>query len=170
MHPHDKFFKVFLLIYAGFLVFHALQMVWTPLAVLGALVGLALAIVAHLRHGYATLILLIVHMTLEWTEYAQSGFAYSGREMAFYIVHVLLDGVFFWQEAKSHLFRFRYQAAAGVLIGLGILSFFLYTPNSGLVVEEKESAVPVEAAVIGGILGCTLSHLLSKRKHNHAEN
>jgi hypothetical protein len=168
MHPHDKFFKIFLLIYAGFLVFHALQMVWTPLAILGALVGLALAIVAHLRHSYATVILLVVHMGIEWIEYAQSGFGYSNREMAFYIVHVLLDAVFFWQEAKSHLFRFRYLASAGVVIGLLALSAWFYIPVSNIEISEKENAVPVEAAVIGGILGCTFSHLLSKRKHEHS--
>lgn len=168
MHPHDKFFKIFLLIYAGFLVFHALQMVWTPLAVLGALVGLTLAIVAHLRHSYATLILLMVHMALEWTEYAQSGFAYSGREVAFYVVHVLLDAAFFWQEAKNHLFRFRYLAAASAIVGLSLIAFLAYNPTPAIE-EEKESAVPVEAAVIGGILGCTMSHLLSKRKHEHSE-
>lgn len=169
MHPHDKFFKIFLLIYAGFLVFHALQMVWSPLAVLGALVGLALAIVAHLRHSYATVILLVVHMGIEWIEYSQGGFSYSNREMAFYIVHVLLDAVFFWQEAKSHLFRFRYLASLGVVVGLLGLSVWFYTPTP-IETSEPESAVPVEAAVIGGILGCTFSHLLSKRKHEHAEN
>lgn len=167
MHPHDKFFKIFLLIYAGFLVFHALQMVWSPLAVLGALVGLALAIVAHLRHSYATVILLVVHMGIEWIEYSQSGFSYSNREMAFYIVHVLLDAVFFWQEAKSHLFRFRYLASFGVVVGLLGLSAWFYIPTP-IEISEQESVVPVEAAVIGGILGCTFSHLLSKRKHEHS--
>ena len=168
MHPHDKFFKIFLLIYAGFLFFHALQMEWTPLAILGALLGLALAIVAHLRHSYATVILLVIHMGIEWIEYAQNGFSYSGRELAFYLVHALLDVAFLWQETKSHLFRFRYWTIGGVFVGLTILSILFYSPISKDLVKSQNT-MPIEAAVIGGILGCTFSHLLSKRKHEHSE-
>jgi hypothetical protein len=56
-----------------------------------------------------------------------------------------------------------------VVVGLLGLSVWFYTPTS-VKVSESENVVPVEAAVIGGILGCTFSHLLSKRKHEHAEN
>jgi hypothetical protein len=127
---------------------------------MGLCTGIALAIVAHMRHGYGTIILLLVHMTIEWSEYARHG-AYSNKEIVFYGLHTMLDIVFLWQEARTHLFRFRY-----ILMG----STILYLKLLFVCMRHISHSIPayttnlIEIVVIGGIAGCTLSHLIRRKK------
>lgn len=177
MHKHNKFFKVFLLIYLAFLLYHASELKLDSwLAIVGLSTGIALAIVAHMRHGYGTIILLLVHMTIEWSEYASYGSHYSSKEMLFYGLHVVLDFAFLWQEAKTHLPRFRYYIMGSVAVGV-LMLFVIVSQNAPAAyvygmqfVHQNEHAHEsslFETVVIGGILGCTLSHLLRKKKRIH---
>jgi len=172
MVQQNKFFKAFLLVYLLFLLYHASHLEWKSwLAILGLISGITLAIVAHMRRGYGTLILLTIHMTIEWSEYAKHGTRYSGREILFYGTHTILDFTFLWHEVRTHLTKFRYIIMGSIAIGL--ITLFLCInhtepqPNGFGIIEgykNMQGSNIIEAVVIGGILGCTLSHLFARKK------
>lgn len=173
MHKHNKFFKIFLVIYLAFLLYHASGIEFTsPLTVIGLITGVALAIVAHMRHGYGTIILLLIHMGIEWSEYTHHGFHYSKNDIVFYALHTVLDFIFLWQEAKTHLTKFRYVIMGSTTLVIIILVLttnheispaqmftMKYLPH-----DHEHGLSMFETIVIGGILGCTLSHLFRKKK------
>jgi hypothetical protein len=166
MKNKDILFKIFLIIYIGFLSFHALEMDWNVVTISGVLIGLFIAFASHLKHGNAAILLLIVHMLVEWIHHAKSGFNYSSKELVFEGVHSILDFILLYQESKLHLRKWLYQIFFGVFLIIGAV--IIFTPKE--IHEEEhlhgESSFPFEAVVTGGILGCALSHLISK-KHTH---
>lgn len=170
MHTHDKFFKAFLVIYLGFLLYHASTLdLGSWLVTTGLIIGITLSIVAHIRHGYSTILLLLAHMTIEWIEYTNHGSHYSNKELVFYGLHVVLDFVFLWQEAKVHLPHFRYYIMG--IVGSAVLIIIInmqysepvHTFGVHLVEHEHKSSI-LETLVIGGVLGCTLSHFFRKKR------
>ncbi len=162
MHKHGTFFKLFLFLYLLVLVYHAIELNFNScIAVIVLMSGIVLAIFAHMKHGYRTIILLVIHMCMEWFEYAHSGSTYTKKEILFYGLHTGMDITFLWQEAKTHLPRFRYHVMIFVIIGLAIV--FLVAHNTDTT-KTHSSHYLFEIVVIGGILGCTLSHLFTPKK------
>ena len=168
MHKHGTFFRVFLLVYLLVLVYHATDLQWNSwLTVFGLASGIVLALIAHLRHGYGMIVLLLIHMAIEWSEYGQQGAGYSAKEIVFYCIHTVLDFTFLWQEVRSHLEKFKYAVMIGITALLAVIFIAQYQPHPTVI--ETHSSNALEAIVIGGILGCTLSHIFMKKrtiKHN----
>ena len=167
---YSKFFKGFLVVYLIALIYHIASLHFgSPLTIAGFAIGIVLALFAHMRGGYGTIVLLVIHMTIEWSEYAQHG-SYSAREYVFYGFHTALDFVFLWQETKMHLPRFKYFVMGAVTIGLVML--FVYISRTALGVQSESVFIGglVEPLVLGGILGCTLSHLFEKKKIHVCQN
>lgn len=159
-------FKLFLIIYIGFLSYHALELDFNAVTISGILIGLFIAFASHLKHGNAAILLLLAHIVIEWVHYAKSGFNYSSKELAFNGVHAILDFILLYQESKLHLRKYLYQIFFGILIAIGAI--IIFTPKEiHEEVSHNESSFPFEAVVTGGILGCALSHLISK-KHSHS--
>jgi len=144
------------------MISHAFALDWTFLVGLGVFTGLVISIVAHLKHGYITLILLIIHMGIESVEHANQITNYSNWNVIFYGLHTLLDILFLYQEAKAHLFKYRYVFTLGVIVCLCLL--FLCLHKNVLGVVDTHQGLPIESVVIGGILGCTFSQILSHTK------
>lgn len=169
MHIHQKIFRTFLIIYLVFLSYHISQIgSGTSFAIIGLGIGILIAVLVHRFRGYGTSILLVIHMTIEWIEYVAHGFHYSYTELAFYGLHTLLDFTFLWYEVKTYLPKSRYRVI-GVFGCMAIIFFVavqygesLREHGVGLPHHEHGTGL-VEMTVIGGILGCTLSHLFGKR-------
>ena len=161
---YGNFFKGFLVVYLFFLVYHITELRLGSMLTLACFTaGVILALVAHMRGGYGTVILLLVHMAIEWSEYAQHG-NYSAREYAFYGFHTMLDFVFLWQETKTHLARFRYSVMGAVIVGLTALFMFVSKIAPEFHTGSLFVGNLIEPIVLGGILGCTLSHLFARKK------
>jgi hypothetical protein len=165
-HCHGKFFRAFLVIYAGFLIFHSLNLDWDSWTTwLSVGTGLLLAAVAHARHGWSTIVLLCVHMVIEWISYAEHGAGFTSSEVILQVIHTALDITFLWQEIRIHMRRYRYYTFTAIIGALAILFTLNYEGAGGAhEAEHSHGDTPIEAIVIGGILGCTLSHLLRRRK------
>ncbi len=165
MQKHcNKFFRGFLVVYLFFLVYHITGLHFgSSLTITGLAIGMILALFAHMRGGYGTIILLVIHMAIEWSEYAHHG-TYSVKEYLFYGFHTMLDFVFLWQETKMHLARFRYLVMGAVATGLTTLFVYVSWTTPGTQSESTLVANLVEPLVLGGILGCTLSHLFERKR------
>jgi hypothetical protein len=167
---HRESFRIFLLVYTGFLLWHARELDWgTPLTWLAVGSGLLLAGFAHRRNDVSTIVLLAIHMGIEWYSYAEHGAHFSGSETMLQLVHTALDLVFLWVEVRTHLSAYRYRVFFGIIASLCVLFMFNYSasPYEGfattLTLPHEHHDSLLEAMVIGGILGCSLSHLLRKR-------
>lgn len=174
----DRFFKAFLIIYVGFLVVHSISLDWDSWMVPVALaLGLGVAALAHTRYGILTIGLLLVHMGLEWAERARHGWHYSPGEIALHAVHACLDFTFLYQELRMHARRYHKPLFTGITACLILLFMGLYTPapRSPFLLaamrfhthqwhKHGHGSSPIEPFVMGGMFGCIMSHLLSKRR------
>lgn len=169
----EKFFQLFLIVYVGFLVLHSRTLPWNSLIVpLSVSAGFAVAVLAHTRYGVLTIGLLLVHIGLEWMEYARHGWHFSMGEIVFHGIHVCLDCVFLYQEFKMHIKRFRGLAFASVVVGIGIVFFSNYQSppqqpfarffnTGGHTCNHGDN--PIEPFVLGGMFGCIIYHLNNTR-------
>ncbi len=178
MKKKDILFKAFLVAYIVFLFIHGRDLEWTNFAILGFLFGLLLAYFAHARKGFLTILLLAVHMSIEWFHHVKFGTSYSVNEIILNGVHVIFDFVFLASEWKRHSKNAFVAVLSGVSIGL--VSIFVigthYHENDNHEEEllgeihadedesEHESEFPFEAIIIGGILGCAITHLVERKK------
>lgn len=162
MKNKEKFFKAFLAIYAVLLVLHAWnELDWGILTASSLLAGLLLAFFAHQKKGYVTILLLAIHMTIEWSHHLSFGASYSASEFILQGIHAVFDIVFLVGEFRRHKKGAIPAIIVGVISALFIVSFFP---------EGEESAVfPIEAVILGGILGCVGAHLFEK-KHSHSHD
>jgi hypothetical protein len=189
MIHHRLFFKVFLIIYGGFLLVHLWEIgfdSWLLLA--GLLGGMAVALVAHKGHGYLPSVFLVGHMLIEWYSHALHGSHYETSEITFHGIHAMLDMVFLYMEAKEHYEKYALPFLVVVVATLLGIFAFNYVPApsvfaiSPLVAQALEMQKALEEhhshgggilhhAVIGGMLGCVLSHLFLtpswKHVHQH---
>jgi hypothetical protein len=185
MLHHRLFFKVFLIIYGGFLLVHVWEMgfdSWLLLA--GMLGGMAVALVAHKGHGYLPSIFLVGHMLIEWYHHALHGNHYDGGEITFHGIHALLDMVFLSVEAKEHFGKYALPFLGVVItIIVGIFAFnyvpaqpsFAMSPLVSQALEMQKvlgehhshGGGILHHAVIGGMLGCVLSHLFLAPQWKH---
>lgn len=185
MLHHRLFFKIFLTVYGGFLLVHVFEMgfdSWLLLA--GLLGGMAVALVAHRKHGYLPSIFLVGHMLIEWYHHALHGNHYDGGEIAFHGIHALLDVVFLYVEAKEYLGKYALPFLGLVittLVGIFAFNYVSAPPSfamSPLIAQALEVQKVIEEhyshgggllhyAVIGGMLGCALSHLFLAPRWKH---
>ncbi|MCX6756589.1 MAG: hypothetical protein NTW35_00340 [Candidatus Nomurabacteria bacterium] len=183
---HNRlFFKVFLIIYGGFLLVHVWGIgfdSWLLLA--GLLGGMAVALVAHKGHGYLPSVFLVGHMLIEWYHHALDGNHYDGSEIAFHGIHALLDMVFLYVEAKEHFGKYALPFLGVVVTIIVSIFAFNYVPApstftiSHLVNQALEMQKDIgehhshgggilHYVVIGGMLGCVLSHLFLAPRWKH---
>lgn len=176
MIHHRMFFRLFLVIYGGFLLVHVWGMRFNSwLLPAGLLGGMAVAIVAHRKHGFAPSVFLVGHMVIEWYHHALHGSHYNGGEITFHGVHVILDMMFLYMEAKEHYAKYALPFLGVVLITLVGIFTYNYVPAPHVVpyvftpVHHSHGGGALHYAVIGGMLGCVLSHLflLLRKKHVH---
>ncbi len=187
MAERRSFFKFFLIVYGGFLLMHVWEMgfdSWSLLA--GLLGGMAVALIAHKGHGYLPSVFLVGHMIIEWYHHALHGSHYNTGEVTFHGIHAILDMVFLYVEAKEHYSKYVLPfLSLVVLILIGIFTYnYVPAPSnfamSPLVVQALEVHKAVgehhshgggilHHMVIGGMLGCVLSHLflVPRWKHVH---
>jgi len=161
-----RLFKPFLALYTAVLLYHIAEHGAGSWYVLTALAtGFCLALLAHARSGYGTTLLLIIHMSLEWSEYGRHE-SFSLREVAFYGAHTVLDFIFLWQEAKAHFPKFKRAVVSIVSFGLAVLFVFVHESQAPIAANHAEGLIGgiIEMAVLGGILGCTLSHLFHRSR------
>ena len=172
MKNKDTIFKIFLIVYAGLLIFHATSLDWSAVAFVGLFAGLLLAYFAHARKGFVTILLLAVHMSIEWSHHFEFVLTYSAGELALHGIHAIFDGVFLVAEWKHHRKGALKAVLAGVMIGVLSLMILgghgheneVHTDGSEESHEEERAGFPFEALVIGGILGCVFTHLLEKKR------
>lgn len=170
-HDNKLFFKLFLVLYGGFLFIHVWEIgfdSWKMIA--GLLGGMALAFAAHKGHGYVPSLFLVGHMTIEWYHHAVHGSHYSGSEITFHGIHALMDAIFLFVEAKEHYAKYALLFLSGVCVTLGIIFVINYIPAPPTTIsfspfmsngeEHSHKGGALHYIVIGGILGCVLSHLL----------
>lgn len=150
-------FLAFLVVYFFIMLSHIEELSLSLTTVIFFVAGLSLAIFAHSRKNYITIILLVVHMSIEWFEWSQVGFSTTGGTFV-NIIHILMDFIFLSHELSAHLKKYRYLLLTVVVIVLSaIFSLSKYFLAGGDLVEM---IIPyVNPFVIGGILGCVGSHL-----------
>jgi hypothetical protein len=160
------FWKSFLLVYFGVLVVHTLEigLSWSVAPFL--LIGFFLALFSHRTSHVISLLFLVAHMTIEAMEYGTQGGSFTPIVLLWVAIHVAMDGVFLWGEVKRHFYQVRYQMWSTIALGVACIYFFLpkVASISG-VIEGHQSTV--EFIVLGGVIGCVLSHILP-HIHKHS--
>lgn len=123
--------------------------------------GLVVALFAHKGHGQLPSWFLVAHMMIEWQYHAAHGNNYDGNEIAFHLAHVFMDMAFLFVEAKSH---YKKQAPFFLLFVLALLiSVFIYSYDGGPSTHEHTDSL-LSYLIMGGLLGCVMSHLFSLKK------
>lgn len=155
--------KTFLLFYFAVLLVHVFEtgISWGVLPFLG--LGLLVAVFAHRTTHVLSLLFLVAHMTIESIEYASSGFNFKLAVLVWVLIHIVMDYVFLWGEVKRHFYSVRYQMWLSIALGLVCIYFFVPKITSAL--SQSHSSI-LEFIVLGGVMGCVLSHLLPHR-HSH---
>lgn len=156
----DNLFLIFLIFYTGITISHVFEFEkvwWIYLLFIG---GLILARFAHIKKNYITIILLLLHMSIEWFEWSQNGMSLSQGILNG--LHVIMDFIFLTHELSVHAKKNRYiilSICIALLLIIFLLGHFIISPQ--LVFIEN-----AEPFVIGGILGCVLSHLYYHLRSN----
>ena len=150
-----NFYSFFLIFYTLVMLYHAFSLNINFLIILLLVFGFILAIFAHAKKNYITIFLLLLHMSIEWFEWSQVGIFNNLQEGLFNVSHVIMDFIFLSHELQAHIKRKKNLVFAIViflLILISVLGHYVFL-KSDLVLET------IEPFVIGGILGCVLSHL-----------
>ncbi len=132
-----------------------------PFLVLGFIV----ALFAHRTTHVLSLLFLVAHMTIESIEYASVGFSFTTAVLFWVIVHIVMDYVFLWGEVKKHFYNVRYQMWSSIV--LGVVCIYFFVPKVVGVLAESHSSI-LEFIVLGGVMGCVLSHLVPHKHKDHA--
>jgi hypothetical protein len=152
--------KIFLALYLAVLLSHVFEtgISWklVPFLVLGFVV----AIISHRTNHVLSLLFLVAHMSIESIEYASLGFAFSFTVLFWLLVHVAMDYTFLWGEVKRHFYSVRYQMYSSIALGLVCIYFFV--PKVAGALSETHASI-LELIVLGGVMGCVLSHLAPHR-------
>jgi hypothetical protein len=145
-------FIVFLFVYALFIGWHTREITWTILTVTLFGSGITLAFFAHARKNYLTILILLVHMGIEWFEWSHQKL--SLVQGLFNLAHAGMDSTFLSHELRVHIGRHSKLILLGMLILLALI--FVCGPS---VTIQQESLEKLEPFVLGGVLGCVLSHI-----------
>ena len=155
--------KIFLAIYLSVLVFHVFEIGVSWSSALFLVLGFGVAIISHRTSHVISLLFLVAHMTIESIEYSSLGFSFSLGLLFWTMVHISMDYVFLWGEVKKHFYNVRYQIFSSIALGLVCIYFFV--PKVADALTQSHSSI-IEFIVLGGVMGCVLSHLLPDR-HDH---
>lgn len=155
--------SVFLFVYLAVLVIHVFETGVTLGTLPFLALGFVVAIISHRTSHVISLLFLVAHMTIESIEYASVGFSFGLAVLFWVLVHIAMDYVFLWGEVKRHFYNVRYQMWLSIALGLVCVYFFV--PHVVNVLAESHSST-LELIVLGGVMGCVLSHLLP-HKHSH---
>lgn len=168
-------FKWFLVVYGGFLSVHVWEMGIDSWQLLAALLGgLAIAFVAHKGHGYLPTVFLVGHMFIEWYHHALHSNHYDPGEIAFHGTHAVLDMVFLYVEAQEHYAKYALSFIGLVVLAIASIFAYNYVPAPYVVsyvftpVHHSHGGGVLHYVVIGGMLGCILSHLFLSIRKKHA--
>lgn len=147
------FFVIFLIFYMGTIVAHSIKIEHDILPFTFLLAGVFLSIFAHAKRNYITVILLALHMSIEWFEWSQKSMSIETGLLNF--LHVIMDFIFLWHELSAHVKKHRMRVISSILVFLIIIFIFGYK-----VVSISEDVFRyMEPFVIGGVFGCISSHL-----------
>lgn len=146
---------------------HALHLGFDLQTVVLFLLGLSLAVFAHAKQNYFTVILLLVHMSIEWFEWSQTEFTLGGILLS--LGHIAMDFIFLSHELSAHMKEHKNKILIFVsifLVAVFSVGYFFLREASGIEVVVEV----VEPFVVGGVLGCIASHLFYHlRKSNKKE-
>jgi uncharacterized membrane protein len=148
--------------------------------------GTAVAVYAHKQHGYLPSVLLVCHMIIEWYSHALHGNHYTTSEFIFHGTHAVLDLVFLSVEANEHYKEYTVVFVGVVIASIIVVFWWNYVPapntipnnisplvTQALKVQKTMRAVHSHGGgvlyhlVIGGILGCVVSHILAISRHKN---
>ncbi len=159
------FWRLFLVVYLGVLLVHTYELGISWRIAPFLLIGFFLAIVSHRTNHVISLLFLVAHMTIEALEYATQGTSFTALVVLWVAVHVGMDGIFLWGEVKRHFYQVRYQMWS--TIALGVVCVYLFVPRvAALSHAVGQHQAITEFLVIGGVIGCVLSHIIPT-KHSH---
>lgn len=155
--------KLFLSVYIVVLFLHVFDI--RPEASLfpAIISGLLLAVIAHRSNHWSSIPFLVLHMIIEAIEFSSTGFSLGTWTIFWIIVHIGMDVVFLYFETKKHFpqaFKILFSS-----IVLAVACVYLFSPK----VESSSFEMyheQIELFVLGGVIGCVLSHLLP-HKHKH---
>jgi arginine exporter protein ArgO len=133
---------------------------WSIPLILG---GFVLAIVAHRWSSILSILFLLVHMVIEAIEYSTQPL--SGISVFWFFFHVILDFVFLYGETSKHFQKAKIPLFLSGLVA--IISIYVFLPRYINHSSSHANGEPLMVYfVLGGIVGCVLSHLLPhSRKH-----
>ena len=168
----NRMFILFLIIYLVIMINHIKELSLNLPIIIIFIVGFSLAIFAHSKRNYITIILLVIHMSIEWFEWSQVGFSATGGTLT-NIIHILMDFVFLSHELSAHVKKYKFALLSFITIVLiSIFSFSkLYLGDSLIIDKVVQYLNPF---VIAGIIGCAASHLFYHLNifgnHHHCES
>lgn len=140
-----RLFTIFLIVYLGFLMNHAVHELSLIL-----LVGLAVAVWSHTQRSWATPSLLLLHMSVEWVEWTHNPvkiFSWICR-----LGHSGADILFYRHEIRAH------KRASWWLWG-GFVFLIIFVSLSLIFEMPEEILEPLHQFSLGGAIGCVGSHL-----------
>lgn len=154
----EYFFVFFLLFYLYLTISDILHLDFDNLNnFIYLILGLFLALFAHAKRNSITILLLVIHMSIEWFEWSQN-FTLN-KEIIINIIHVLMDFGFLSHELSVHIKKHRYKLLT--IISLLLISIFAFSKYLFSDIYGIENIVAIAGPfVLGGILGCVASHLI----------
>lgn len=147
-----KIFIVFLFIYAILMIFHLREIDWNILTLIIFICGFVLALFAHARRNYLMIGILFLHMGIEWFEWSKT--VITSQQIAINLIHATMDFVFLSHELKAHMKK--YKNIFMTLIFIIVASIFFF---GHFIPVEAKTLTNLEPFVVGGVLGCILSHI-----------
>lgn len=147
--------------------------------------GIALAIFAHAKTNWITILLLFFHMAIEWYVWGDT-FTWEIKNNSFMIVHIVMDFIFLSHEIKVHIKKNYSLIMFGIIFALIFL--FSYSRVEKIRQEKIENQKPkvfgqmyikqhrenhdthshehhehedsliLHLFALGGVLGCVGSH------------
>jgi hypothetical protein len=109
-------------------------------------------------------------MALEWSHHGERWWLYTNKELFMYGSHAIFDFWFLWIEMQKIQKRYSLLICAVVALLLGGVAWYFYVPPPLSPLWEHmarmgyEKGTHVHAGllgpfVLGGVLGCVLSHM-----------
>lgn len=156
---------------------HILEEGMLSVFMLSALLGgVAVALVAHRKHGITPIVFLLCHMVIEWFYHGTSYHSYQTTDYMLHLFHASLDFAFLTIESKSHLKKsyiwfiiFTLFVLSAIFIGASEIEHLLFAHETTLALEQHDHSSILKMLVSGGIIGCVVSHLYFLRHdHNHS--
>jgi len=176
-----KLFSIFLVVYFLAIFFHTLQE--EGFTSLFFYLGIGLAVFAHAKRNWITIMLLFLHMAIEWYVWGDT-FSWEIKNNSFMIVHIVMDFIFLAHEIKVHIRKNYSLIMFGIIFSL--ICLFSYSRVEKIKQEKIESTKPksfgqmyltqhkenhhkhdhenergllLHLFALGGVLGCVGSHM-----------